>query len=167
MEQIKLINIENATEEEVAKYRVRQAARAIVFDEDGNIALLNATNNHYYKLPGGGIEEGEDKEIALKRECKEEIGCDVEIVKEVGIIVEYRKNWGLKQTSYCYVAKVVGEKGEPTLEQSEIDEGFETVWLAINEALKKVKQSKPVIYDGPYMVARDSAFLEKAKEILK
>jgi len=161
MDQIKLINLENVSDDEANNYLIRKAARAVVFDENKSIALLHATKNHYYKLPGGGIETGEDNEIALKRECLEEIGCNVEIIGELGSTIEYRKQFNLKQTSYCYIAKLVGEKGIPSLEQDEIEEGFETVWLPPEDALNKVKESKPTIYEGPYMVSRDTALLEE------
>ena len=164
MQQIKLINLENVSDNEADKFAVRKAARAVVFDKDGLVALLHATKNHYYKLPGGGIEPGETNEEALKRECKEEIGCDIEIAGELGFTVEYRKKYNLNQTSFCYIAKVVGEKGVPQLEPDEIAEGFETVWLPIGEAIKKVKESTPTVYDGPYMVARDTAILESIKD---
>ena len=167
MEQFKLINPENVSDSEADKYLIRKAARAIVFDKNKSIALLHATKNYYYKLPGGGIEEGEDNEMALKRECKEEIGCVVKIIKELGSTVEYRKRYNLKQISYCYIAELVGEKGVPDLEQDEIDEGFETVWMSIEDALKKVKESKPTIYEGQYMTARDIILIEQAIKILK
>jgi 8-oxo-dGTP diphosphatase len=67
MKVIKIINPENASDEEVKKFKVREAARAIVYDKDGNIAILNVSKQKYHKLPGGGIEEGEDIQSALKR----------------------------------------------------------------------------------------------------
>jgi 8-oxo-dGTP pyrophosphatase MutT (NUDIX family) len=167
MKQIKLINLEDVSEQYVEKYWVRKAARAIVFDDDGLVALLHATKNHYYKLPGGGIEAGETNEEALKRECKEEIGCDIEIVSELGFTVEYRKKYNLNQTSYCYIVKLVGEKGVPNLEQDEIDEGFETVWFSIGDALKKVQQSDTIKYEAQYMVTRDIVLLETAINHIK
>jgi len=167
MKEIKIINLENVSEQEANQYCFREAARAIVIDKNECVGLIHATKNNYYKLPGGGIEEGETKESALKRECKEEIGCDVEIVNEVGSIVEYRKQFSLKQVSYCYIAKLIGKKGSPKLEQDEIDEGFETVWLPIEEALDKVKGGKLIVYEAPYMVARDTLFIESAIKLLK
>ena len=164
MKQIKLINLENVSESQANKYKIRNAARAIVFDENKLVALLHATKNYYYKLPGGGIEDGEDNEIALRRECKEEIGCDIEIIRELGFTLEYRKKYNLKQTSYCYIAKVVGEKRQPNLTESEIDEGFTTVWLSLEDAIKKIQESKPTTYEGPYMVARDTALLQAAEK---
>jgi len=72
MKQLKLINPENVSEEEIKKYLVREVGRAVVVDEDKKIALLYVSKENYYKLPGGGIEEGEDKISALKRECLED-----------------------------------------------------------------------------------------------
>ena len=71
------------TEEEVypelktikgAENKFRKAVRAVVFDDENKVALINVLNRSYYKLPGGGIEESESMEDALKRECLEEIG---------------------------------------------------------------------------------------------
>ena len=167
MEQIKFINLENVSDEEANKFRFREAARAIVLDENKCIGLIHATKNHYYKLPGGGIESGETKEFALERECKEEIGCKIKILAEVGSVLEYRKQFNLKQVSYCYIAQLVGEKGFPKLEQDEIEEGFETVWLPLKDALAKVKGSEIFVYEAQYMVTRDTALLEMAGELLK
>lgn len=160
MNLITLINPENVSEAEAATYRVREAARAIVYDEDVKIAMLHATKYDYYKLPGGGIEKGESPEAAMKRECLEEIGCHVETTGELGMIVEYRKKFKIKQTSYCYMGKVVGEKGVPQLMEDEAEEGFETRWLMLAEALERVRGSKKEVYEARYMVARDTAFLE-------
>lgn len=168
MKLLKLINPENVSEEEVKNYKVREAGRAVVFDEDGKIALLHVTKKNYYKLPGGGVEDGEDKIIALKRECQEEIGCDVEVVSEIGSIVEYRKMFTLKQTSYCYLAKVKGKKGVPEFTNSEKRNGFENVWLHYDEALKALIESKALNNEGrDYIVPRDKTFLEKAKVLIK
>ena len=167
MKELKLINPENVTEEEVKGYRVREAARAIVVDEDGKIALLHVTNENYYKLPGGGLEGSEDKLIALQRECQEEIGCDVEVINEIGSIVEYRKIFNLKQTSYCYLAKLKGEKGTPDFTDHEKEKGFKQVWLTYDEAIKSLIESTVANMEGSaYIVPRDTAFLEESKVYL-
>ncbi len=75
---------------EPSVYRERKASRALVFDKDNNIALLHAKNKSYHKLPGGGIEDGEDIIQALRREAMEEIGCEIDNIKELGIVEEYR-----------------------------------------------------------------------------
>lgn len=168
MKLIKIINPENVSEDEVKNYRTREAGRAVVFDEENNLALLRVSKENYYKLPGGGIEEGEDKMIALYRECQEEIGCDIEVIKELGFIVEYRKIFTLKQTSHCFLAKVKGLKGKPDFTDSEKEKGFEVVWLPYGEALKVLNESKASsIEGGSYIVPRDIAFVEEAKDLIK
>jgi 8-oxo-dGTP diphosphatase len=166
MQMIKIINPENASDEEVEKYRTREAGRAVVIDQDGMVALLHVTKENYYKLPGGGIEESEDKIAALKRECQEEIGCDVEVIGEIGIIIEYRKIFNLKQTSYCYLAKVKGVKGKPDFTEHEKENGFEQVWLPYQEALKVLSDNRATNIEGrDYIVPRDTAFLKEARRI--
>lgn len=161
MKQLTIINPESVTEEEVINYKTRESSRAVVFDKEDKIALLYVAEGDYYKLPGGGIEEGEDKAIALKRECLEEIGCNVEVVNEIGIVVEYRGFSKLKQISYCYLAKVVGEKGKPNFDEKELSRGFKEVWMTKEEAKEVLGTCDTKIFAAKnYLVARDLAILE-------
>ncbi len=164
MKHLATINPENVTEKEASNFRVRRAARAVVFDENNLVALLPVTKHNYYKLPGGGIEDGEEIIDATKRECMEEIGCEIEIIKELGEILEFRANQSsLKQTSYCFIAKVIGEKGKTDFTKHEIDEGFiAPIWVPISEAIELVSKNIPRDYNGPFIVARDKTFLEEA-----
>lgn len=167
MNLIKLINPENVSEEEVKKYRTREAVRAIVVDKNGLIALLFVSKEKYYKLAGGGIEDKENKMTALNRECIEEIGCDIEVLNEIGFIVEYRKIFTLKQTSFCYLAKIKGDKRKSSFTEDEKEKGFEQVWLSYNDALKVLKESQATSFEGSkYIVPRDIAFLEEASKYL-
>jgi 8-oxo-dGTP pyrophosphatase MutT (NUDIX family) len=167
MKELTLINPENALEEEVKNYRVREAARAVVVDEDGMVVLLHVSKDNYYKLPGGGIEDTEDKITALQRECQEEIGCDIEVINEIGFIVEYKKIYNLKQISYCYFAKVNGQKGTPRFTDEEVAEGFKEVWLCYEDAKCVLAETRAANFEGSaYIVLRDSIFLEEAKDYL-
>ncbi len=167
MKEIALLNPENVSEDEMNNYPIREAARAIVVDSEGLVALLHVVKKGYYKLPGGGLDDDTDKVVALKRECREEIGCDIEITGEVGSLVEYRKFCHLKQISYCYVARVVGEKGKPDFTESEISNGFKEVWLSYSDAQCALADSKPSGIEGrAYIVPRDIIFLDTAKELL-
>lgn len=167
MKQLKIINSEGATEEEIKDYKLREATRAVVVDNEGMIALLYVSKNDYYKLPGGGIESGEDKIEALKRECLEEIGCDIDVMNEVGSIVEYRKFSNLKQISYCYFAKIKGEKGIPELTENEINNGFKQVWLSYDEIKEIFSKNEAKTIEGKeYIVPRDKVFIEEVKVYL-
>ena len=141
------------------EYRNREAARAIVFDRDNNIAILNVTKLHYHKLPGGGIEEGEDIFEALNREMIEEIGCQIEVTGELGQINEFRDEFKLLQKSYCYVAKVIGEKNDPQFVDDEIENGFEIIWVKLDEAIKILSDDITEDYAGKFILIRDLIFI--------
>jgi 8-oxo-dGTP pyrophosphatase MutT (NUDIX family) len=143
MEPILTINPEQVTKIEAEGYVLRNAARGVVFDAEGKIALLNVTKYGYHKLPGGGIDAGETHEEALMRECSEEIGCGVTVGAPLGEIVEYRKLLSLVQHSFCFMADVVGEKGEPHMEQGEIDDGFKVEWHNLDDALLIMQREIP------------------------
>ena len=167
MRLLEVINPENVSEEEVSEYPVREAARAVVMDDEKRVALLHVAKFNYYKLPGGGVEASEDYQAALHRECHEEIGCEIEILGEIGSIVEYRKIFELKQVSYCYFAGLKGKKGESAFTTDEKDEGFEKLWVPYDEALKLLSQNDAANLEGRlYIVPRDEAFLKAASEYM-
>jgi 8-oxo-dGTP diphosphatase len=146
--------------------RVREASRAVIFDENGLVPILFVSKYNYHKLPGGGIERGEDKINALLREIHEETGCTMQLPQEIGRIVEFRSEYDLLQTSYCYLGKVV-MKGSPHLEEGEISDGFGLVWLTIDEAIRVFTDDKPTNYDGRFIRERDLTFLKAAKILMK
>ena len=167
MKQIVLLNPDGVSEEEVKSYRVREAARAVAVDGDGKIALLHVSKDGYYKLPGGGVESGEDRQQTLRRECREETGCDIQIIGEVGSIVEYRRTQRLKQISYCFFAHVKGEKGDPQFTDEEVERGFELKWLSYEEATRMMAESSTIDDEGRvYIVPRDILFLKSAKDLI-
>lgn len=165
MKELALINLENVSESEASGYRIRETARAAIFDEDRRIAIIHVTKYKFFKLPGGGIEKGESVIEALRRECKEEVGCDIEILEEVGKVTEHRKRSALKQTSYCYTAKQVGKRETPHLTEDEIEEGVVVTWMSVEEAMQKIEQSMSTDdYKGSYIVRREHAFLNAILE---
>lgn len=146
-------------------YTVRKSARGIVLNEAGEMATQYLKTYTYHKLPGGGVDPGESIEEALRREVLEEVGCDCEIMRELGMTIEYRNEQTLLHISYGFVAKVVGEVGEPKLEEGEIEEGQETLWLPPSEVLEKMKNDTPGKYEGHFILEREKAFLEEFLKI--
>lgn len=155
--------------------RVRLGARGIIINEKGKIALFNKANKNEYKLPGGGIDEGENPEEAFKREALEETGCEIEIIKFLGTIEEHKSLDNFKQTSYIFIAKVISNKNKLNLTQKEKDEGARLLWVEDTEALKlitecydKLKESKyENLYHSKFIVMRDKYILNYYLEAKK
>jgi 8-oxo-dGTP diphosphatase len=154
---------------DTSSFRKRGAARAVLLDEDNQVYLLNVSKHGYHKLPGGGIDEGEEIKQALERELMEEVGCKAEVIAELGAVLEYRnyEDGELEQTSYCYLARQTGAQVESALEEGELEEGLlEVKAKNIDEAIALLTDDKPDNLEGLFIQKRDLAFLKTAKEQL-
>ncbi len=95
--------------------------------ENENNEILSALRGpemslpNYWEFPGGKIEIGESNEVALKREIKEELGCEIAVFEQVeDTTYEYEKFIVRLET---YMAKVTS--GTPV-----ISEHAEIKWVA-------------------------------------
>lgn len=148
-------------------YKLRKAARAVLFNDKNEIAILYVSKDGYHKLPGGGFETGEDVATALEREVLEEVGSHINISSEIGLIIEYRNKYETLQISYCYLAKVVGDLVEPAFDEGELADGFQLLWVSINEAISLLMNDDTDVYNGKFIKKRDLAILNEAKRIAK
>jgi len=149
---------------------VRRAARAVVINDVGQIALMHFSKTGSYKLPGGGIDEGESIESALLREVREESGYEITDVRELGIIEEDRYYCAMHQTSYCFIAKAglfVGTE----LTEKENAEGMRLVWVeSIEKAVVAIEGNKMLDENGDWighemMKLREIAILQAAQPV--
>ncbi len=159
------INPEELNPTECQHFRERRAVRGIILNDEGRIACLHVKQNHYHKLPGGGIKAGETIEAALDRECLEEIGYKISIISRFGQTIEYRKQHRLVQYSYYFLCEVMGLPQQIHLTQKERAQGFEPIWFSPLDALKKLLEDRPANYAGYFINQRDfiilSAFVKK------
>lgn len=138
MEKILIMDEKNYSSDLEELYRV--AVRGIIFI-DGKLLMIE-NNFGETKLPGGGIDSGEDDYKALVREVKEETGYDVivESITPFGEIEEKRLSvrepmiW--HQISRLYFCEVYPEKGLCNYTENEKKHGFKQVLYTLDEALE-------------------------------
>ena len=154
--------------QEMNNSKLRMAARGIVIREDGKIAIQNKTNKNEFKLVGGGMEINEDPIIAFKREVLEEAGCEVEIIKQLGITEEYKSLKNLRQISHIFIANVIKDTHKLDLTEKEKSEGAKLLWVDPKEALYLITDcydnllpsEYDDVYDTRFVVLRDRKILE-------
>ncbi|MCR5186871.1 MAG: NUDIX domain-containing protein [Clostridia bacterium] len=148
--------------------KIRLGARGIVIREDGKIAIFNKTNKNEFKLPGGGIETGENPEEAFKREVLEETGCTIEIIEELGTTEEYKSKLNFKQISNIFYGKVIEDTQKLNFTNKEKDEGAKLLWVEPQNALElitncydELKESNyESVYATRFVVLRDRLILK-------
>lgn len=151
----------------------RLTGKAVVFDRN-NLALIGNKVNSFYLLPGGGIEEGESIEEGVVRECLEEIGYQVKLIEPLGVVEDYRQREKRHKISHCYIAEVVGEKGNQKLTESEKRNGLHVIWVSLAEAIKiltgqakQLRNGEVTFYNTGFNIVQDKLFLEKTRELTK
>ena len=131
------IGLENI---ELDNPKVRYASRGVI--KKGNkIAIFYKENKNEYKLPGGGMDEGETPEECFIREVKEETGCEISNIVELGTIEENKGHTNFKQISHVFVGDVRADLHKLNLTEKEIIEGGKLVWVDVNTAIELVAGS--------------------------
>ena len=141
-------------------YIDRQAVRIITTNDKAEIILIHAKKGNYYKLPGGGIEEGEDHHLAGEREAQEETGCKVALDLDCFATTEEFRN-DLHQISYCYTAHLLEDTGATSLTDDELVDGLQHEWSSVPAAIEKMRASQPASELGRFIRERDLFFVEK------
>ena len=122
------------------KIYYREAVRSVIRKEE-KILLIYSEKNGDYKLPGGGVEEGETYEEALIREVEEEAGYRVLVKEEILQVMEYDEGQFddcdvFQMLSIYYKCEILEEKAQ-NLDTYEMEMGFIPVWKNIDEAIEE------------------------------
>ena len=147
----------------------RLVGKVVLFNEKNEIALVGNTVTNLFLLPGGGIEEGEDMIVGTKRECREETGCEIEILRYLGHTEDYRYRDGRHYVSHGYTAKTIGT-GPIALTADEASIGLYTEWFQSEEAAQvlarqeeQARRGEIEFYNTCFNIIRDSLFVRQAR----
>lgn len=151
----------------------RPSARGVIV-KDNQIALVYSKKDKYFKFPGGGLKEDEDKKKALIREVREEVGLLVipESIKEFGSVMRRQKSNKYEDTifeqeNYYYFCNVSDEAVEQNLDDYEKDAEFELKWVELDEAIRVNNEFISFDLFDEIMVIRENKVLQAIKNWLK
>ena len=149
----------------------RKIVRAIVFDDQENYYFVRAKRDDDFgkatliETSGGGVEAGEDLETALKRELKEELGAEVEIMHKIGIVSDYYNLIHRHNINNYYLCKVTSF-GEKHLTRDEIEDfHLSTLRLSYRDAEKEYQKCAETKI-GKLITDRELPVLRRAKVLL-
>ncbi|MEP7137308.1 MAG: NUDIX domain-containing protein [Chloroflexota bacterium] len=148
----------------------RTAVRGVILRERDLLMVLSSAVGDY-KFPGGGVDEGESYEHALRREVQEECGVLLKQVgDEIGAVLEYNfskePDYDLfKMTSHYYYCAVQGDFGAQKLDDYERELGFMPVWIDIDQAVQENKRLLNAL-TPPAWLRREIYMLEYLKKNL-
>ena len=149
----------------------RHIVRAIVYDDDGYFYFVRADRDDDFgravviETSGGGVEAGEDLNEAIKRELREELGAEVDVVCKIGIVSDYYNLIHRHNINNFYLCRAISF-GNKNLTQDEIDcFHLSTLKLTYDEALKEYESNLNSRL-GRIVRNRELPMLLRAKEIL-
>ena len=149
----------------------RNVVRAIVFDEEDKFYFVRAVRDDDFgkatliETSGGGVEENEELLDAIKRELKEELGVEVDVVCKIGVVSDYYNLIHRHNINNYFLCKVKSF-GDIKLTKEEMDDfHLSTLRLSYEEACKEYEyRSNSKL--GKLISNRELPILHRAKEIL-
>lgn len=112
--------------EEIVNPLERVSVYGVIINDEKQILVLNVRGK--YHLPGGGIDEGENEQQALRREVLEETGYEIADLQLIGKANQFLPNASvgpMNKLGTFYSARVVDEGANKRVEQDHLPEWLE------------------------------------------
>lgn len=150
----------------------RIIVRAIVKDDVGNFYFVRADRDDDFgkcvvtETAGGGVEDGEELESAIKRELLEELGAEVDVITEIGTVSDYYNLIHRHNINHYYLCRVIS-LGEKHLTEDEANRfHLSTLVLPYDEAMAEYERCMCTPL-GRLIGNREMPILKRAKEIIE
>ena len=149
----------------------RNIVRAIVFDRCENFYFVRADRDDDFgkavviETSGGGVENGEDLISAIKRELKEEIGAEVDVLCKIGVVSDYYNLIHRHNINNYFLCKILSI-GDKSLTDDEANLfHLSTLKLSYEEAVGEYEKNAESKL-GRIIKNRELPILNVAKEII-
>ena len=149
----------------------RMIARAIVFDEAGDHYFVRAIRNDAFgpatliETSGGGVEAGEDLVSAIRRELREELGAEVDVLSKIGVVSDYYNLIHRHNINHYFLCKIKSF-GDRHLTKDEIEQfHLSTLKLSYEDAVREY-ETRTDSRIGRLIAQRELPVLRRAKELL-
>ena len=150
----------------------RSIVRAVVFDDEGYFYFVRAERDDEFgkatliETSGGGVETDEDLLSAIKRELREELGVNVEVICKIGVVSDYYNLIHRHNLNNYFLCRIISF-GEKNLTQDEIESfHLSTLKLTYDEAAHEYENCSGSKL-GRLIANRELPILMKAREIIK
>jgi 8-oxo-dGTP pyrophosphatase MutT (NUDIX family) len=150
----------------------RVVVRAVVVDDGGNYYFNRLERGDMFchgtviETAGGGVEDGEEWESAIRRELREELGAEVEILAKIGTVSDYYNLIHRHNINHFYLCRAVSF-GEPRMTEDEIHTfHLSTLKLSYDEAVAEYERCRNCPL-GRVIAPRELPILHRAKEVLE
>ena len=90
---------------DVENYKLNIRVGGILVHKNKILTHKNINKEHY-ALPGGRVQIGENSEDAIKREMREELGKNVEILDYIGTIENFFEMGNIQYHEICFLYKI-------------------------------------------------------------
>lgn len=150
----------------------REIVRAFVFDDEYNFYFMRILRDDEFgrailiETSGGGVEAEESLETAVKRELKEELGVDVDVLRKIGVVSDYYNFIHRHNVNHYFLCKIKSF-GEKQLTKDEKEKfRLSTLKLSLEEALEEYQKCSNSKL-GRLLANREVPILKRTQELMK
>lgn len=146
----------------------RQIARAIVVDDDGLYYFVRAMRDDEFgavtliETSGGGVEPGEAPDAAIRRELREELGAEVEILARIGVVSDYYNLIHRHNINHYFLCRALSF-GNRHLTEDELDKYHLSTLKLDYEAAVEEYERRACTPLGRLIANRELPVLKRAK----
>ena len=150
----------------------RQIARGIVVDDDGRYYFVRAVRDDEFgaatliETSGGGVEPGEAPDAAIRRELREELGAEVEVLARIGVVSDYYNLIHRHNINHYFLCRLLSF-GNRHLTEDELDKYHLSTLKLDYEAAIAEYERRACTPLGRLIANRELPVLKQAKALLE